>query len=64
LNIQKIQLDNQRLKEENLDLTRKLGVAKLWMEKEVRTQVKKISKRKISSMTCQTKDRFFAENVE
>jgi len=64
LNIQKIQLENKILKEKNIDLTRKLGVAKLWMEKEVRESVKNISKRKIASMTCRTKDRFFAENVE
>jgi len=64
LKIQKTQLENQRLKEANLDLSRKLAVAKLWMEKEVRWQVKKISKRKVWSMTCKTKDKFFAENVE
>lgn len=64
MNIQKTQLDNQKLKEENLDLKRKLSIAKTWMWKEVREQVKKISKRKISSMTCRTKDRFFSDNVE
>jgi hypothetical protein len=64
LNIQKIQLENQKLKEENINLKRKLSIARIWMEKEVREQVKKISKRKIASMTCKTKDRFFSENVE
>jgi hypothetical protein len=64
LNTQKLQFENQKLKEKNLELTRKLSIAKLWMEKEVREQVKKISKRKISSMTCKVKDRFFSENVE
>ena len=64
MNIQKIQLENQKLKEENLDLKRKLSLARVWMEKEVREQVKKISKRKIASMTCKTKDKFFSENVE
>lgn len=64
MNIQKLQLQNITLKEENIDLTRKLGVAKLWMEKEVRSQVKKIAKKKVSKMACKTKDLFFAENVE
>ena len=64
MNISKLQLENQKLKEENIDLKMKLTIAKLWMEKEVRESVKKISKRKIASMTCKTKDRFFAENVE
>lgn len=64
MNIEKIQLDNQKLKEENLILKKKLLAAKVWMEKEVRQQVKKIAKRKISYMTYQTKDKFFSENVE
>ncbi|MCD5385166.1 hypothetical protein LRZ95_00695 [Candidatus Gracilibacteria bacterium] len=64
MNIEKIQLENKRLKLENNDLKRKLSIAKLWMEKEVRESVKKISKRKISSMTHKTKDKFFSENVE
>ena len=64
MNIQKIQLNNQKLKEENLILKKKLLAAKVWMEKEVRQQVKKIAKRKISFMTYQTKDKFFSENVE
>jgi len=64
LNIQKLQLEINDLKQENKELTKKLSIAKLWMEREVREQVKKISKRKISAMVCKTKDRFFAENVE
>ena len=54
----------EELKKENLNLKRKLSIAKLWMEKEVRNQVKKISKRKVSKMTCRTKDVFFSDNVE
>ena len=34
------------------------------MEKEVRTQVKKIAKWKLSKMTTQTKESFFSENIE
>jgi len=64
LNIQKLQSEINDLKQKNKELNKKLFIAKLWMEKEVREQVKKISKRKISAMTCRTKDRFFAENVE
>ena len=64
MNIQKIQLENSDLKKENLDLQRKLYSAKIWMEKEVKSQVKKIAKSKVSNMTSRTKDVFFAENVE
>ena len=64
MNIQKLQSEINDLKQKNKELNKKLFIAKLWMEKEVREQVKKISKRKISAMTCRTKDRFFAENVE
>lgn len=64
MNIQKIQLENADLKKEIIELKRKLWIAKLWMEKEVRNEVKKISRRKVSKMTCKTKDIFFADNVE
>lgn len=64
MNIQKIQLENIDLKKENLDLRRKLFISRIWMEKEVKSQVKKISKMKVSSMTSKTKDKFFSENVE
>jgi hypothetical protein len=37
-------LNIEKLKKENLDLKRKLSIARLWMGKEVRTQVKKISR--------------------
>lgn len=53
-----------KLKKENLDLKRKLSIAKLWMEKEVRSQVKRIAKWKVSNMTSKTKDAFFSDNVE
>lgn len=54
----------EKLKKENLDLKRKLSIAKLWMEREVRSQVKKIAKWKVSNMTSKTKDVFFSNNVE
>ena len=64
MNIQKLQLENSDLKRQNLDLARKLSIAKVWMEREVRSQVKKIAKWKVASMTSKTKDVFFSENVE
>jgi hypothetical protein len=54
----------EELKKENLDLKRKLSIAKLWIEKEIKSKVTKIAKWKISQMTSKTKDVFFAENVE
>jgi len=52
------------LKKENKELKRKLAVAKLWMEKEVKSQVTKISKKKVSKMTGDTKKAFLKENIE
>ncbi|MFK7779694.1 MAG: hypothetical protein QM490_00975 [Candidatus Gracilibacteria bacterium] len=54
----------EELKKENLALKRKLSIAKLWMEKEIKAKVTKIAKGKVSNMTSKTKDVFFAENIE
>ncbi len=54
----------EELKKENLELKRKLSIAKLWMEKEIKAKVTKIAKWKVSKLTAQTKDEFFSENVE
>lgn len=54
----------EELKKENLDLKRKLSIAKVWMERWVRSQVAKIAKEKVSKMTCNTKGAFFSENIE
>jgi hypothetical protein len=37
-------LDLEELKKENLDLRRKLSIAKLWIEKEIKSKVTKIAK--------------------
>ena len=52
------------LKKENELLMRKLSVAKIWMEREIKSEVKKIARWKVSKMTSKTKDIFYAENVE
>lgn len=54
----------EELKKENKELKKKILVAKLWMEREVRSHVSKIAKSKVSNMTSKTKDLFFSENVE
>lgn len=54
----------EQLKKENLELKKKLAVAQLWMEKEVKSQVHKVCKRRVSKLTTKTKDTFFAENIE
>ena len=54
----------EKLKQENRLLKQKLSVAKNWMEREVRQQVKKISKRKINKMVSKTKTCFLKENIE
>jgi len=57
-------LNIEELKKENLDLRRKLSIAKLWIEKEIKAKVTKIAKWRVSRLTSETKDEFFAENVE
>lgn len=57
-------MELEQLKKENLDLRRKLSIAKLWMEREVRSHVKRLAKWKVSKMTMETKDMFFWENIE
>lgn len=57
-------MDLEILKKENLDLRRKLLIAKLWMEKEVRSHIKKIAKWKVANMTMEVKDVFFWDNIE
>lgn len=57
-------LELEKLKKENLDLKRKLAIAKIWMEKEVKCNIKKIAKWKISKITSEVKELFFSENME
>jgi hypothetical protein len=64
MNIKKIKLGNTDLKKENIELKRKLLIAKLWMQREVKSQIKKISKNKLSNFTCKKKNDFFADNID
>lgn len=57
-------MDLEELKKENLDLRRKLSIAKLWMEKEIKSKIIRIAKWQISKITSKTKDVFFSENME
>lgn len=54
----------EKIKQENLDLKRKLAIAKLWMEREVKSQIKKIESGKVSKKASISTDVFFSENVE
>ena len=60
----KLKEENQKLKLENAELRRILAVAKNWIEKEVKTSVVKIARRKLINSTRTTKDNFFNDNVE
>jgi len=62
--IQKLKEENKFLKQKMLELQEKLKIAETWMSREVKEAVKKISKRKITSMTCSTRDKFLKENIE
>jgi len=62
--LQELKQENQFLKNKILELQEKLKIAETWMTREVKESVKKISKRKIASMTCSTRDKFMQENNE
>jgi hypothetical protein len=62
--IQKLKEENKFLKEKIKELNLKIKIAESWMTREVKESVKKISKRKIASMTCSTRDKFMQENNE
>ena len=64
MDLQKLKKENLALKKENEELRKKFFIEKMWMEREIKAEVTKIAKSKISKMTSQTKDLFFAENVE
>lgn len=51
------------LKEENIKLKKNLNIAKIWMEREVKANVIKIAKIKLSWLTQETKNNFFWNNV-
>jgi len=54
----------EKLKKENDELKHMLSIAQTWMKKEITAQAKKISKRKVSSMTSEVKESFLKENIE
>ncbi|MCT4616861.1 MAG: hypothetical protein N4A38_01465 [Candidatus Gracilibacteria bacterium] len=56
--------DINALIEENNQLKKKLEVAKAWMEREVKSQVHKVAKRKVGKMTEDLKHEFLNENIE
>lgn len=53
-----------KLKKENEILKKKLEIAQKWMEKEVKLQVHKIAKRKVSRMTHDSKTSFLNDHIE
>jgi len=54
----------EKLKQENSLLKKKLNAAQAWLERLIKEEVKKISKRKISKMTSNVKQSFLQENIE
>lgn len=52
------------LKDENIELKRKLSIAKSWMEKEFKKELKNISRQKIETLSIWDRNTFFSENVE
>lgn len=57
-------LTMQELLEENIALKKKLWVAQAWMEREVKTQVHNVARRKVWKMTENQKSSFLNENIE
>ncbi len=64
MELKQIKKENSDLKKEIDYLKKKLAIAKLWMEKDVKYYIKKIAKWKISKTTLDNKDLFFWENIE
>jgi hypothetical protein len=62
--IQKLKSEIQSLKDLNKNLEKKLNLAKLWMEREIKESVKKINKRKINKSTYSLKNDFANDNLE
>jgi hypothetical protein len=60
----KLKFEIQSLKDKNKNLEFKLNIAKLWMIREIKQSVKKISKKKINKMTSSIKDDFAFDNLE
>lgn len=52
------------LTRENLELKRKLNFAQSWMEREVKSQIHNVAKRKVGKMTENLKSSFLNENIE
>ena len=59
-----IKEQNKILKSQNKRFRRVLKVVKLWMQKEVKSNVLKIAKSKLSSLTDETKNTFLNDNIE
>ena len=62
--IKELKSEIQSLKDRNKRLEFKLNIAKLWMIREIKESIKKISKKKINKMTCSVRDEFMNENLE
>jgi len=62
--IKKLESEIQSLKDRNKKLEFKLNIAKLWMIREIKESVKKVSKKKISKIACDSKNNFANENLE
>ena len=63
-NIKKLESEIQSLKDKNKNLEFKLNIAKIWMIREIKESVKKISKKKINKITSSIKDDFAFDNLE
>ena len=62
--IKKLHSELQSLKDKNKRLEFKLNIAKLWMIREIKQSIKKISRKKISGITSDSKNSFANENLE
>lgn len=62
--IKKLESKIQSLKDKNKQLEWILAIAKLWMTREIKESIKKVSKRKISKFACDKKNNFALENLE
>ncbi len=62
--MENIKEENKKLKQEIIILEKKLSLAKTWMERQIKEEIKKIKKRKINTLSVEEKNFFIKQNLE
>jgi len=62
--IKDLKSEIQSLKDRNINLQKKLDIAGFWMERQVRESIKRISRKKINKIACDSKNDFARNNLD